>query len=137
MACLDLFAWSPTSTVWNIAGHLALPLLWFKDEGEFIEPLLFEADDLSQLTGLTIDTVFQIFVENQVLFKVNACYLEYDKSYIFGISLMSELRRFLETESRSQGLHFAYRSSVIHELGSKFSYGLKASQLFVFFQLCS
>jgi len=128
MACI---AWSPTSTAWKIVGHLALPFLWCEDEEEFFEPMHVGIDDLCQLTGFRTDTIFQTSVENLGFFDVAAFYWE--KEYHLSVSIIPGLRSFLMTESRSHGLHFAYRNFIIHELSSKISYSLNVSQSFVTF----
>jgi len=128
MACV---AWSPTSTAWKIAGHLALPFPWCEDEEEFLELYDVGVDDLCELTRLTTATIFQTFVENQGFFEVEAGF--YGKKCQLYVSMMSELELFLKEESRSKALHFAYRSIVIHTLSSKIPCTLNASQSFVTF----
>jgi len=136
MAYTKFLVWSSTSRVWKIAGHLGLPFFWSSDRKEFKNK--FGVVELSWSTGFTIGMTLQILRDNQEFFAVTAFSdLESDDvpRYEVYLSVRPELQLFLETESRSQDLHFAYRHTVMMELNFKISYGLNVSKSFVIFQL--
>jgi len=94
-----------TPTMWKIAGVVAP----YRIEAES------EINAISNVTGLSIETIFQTLKGSRHLFGVDA-FSSAGQPRCF-ILMKSVLRKFLLDESRSKNLYFAYRRSGI--LGCK------------------
>jgi len=119
--------------VWQIVGAIELPHLDIDPNGKvWLDPDI-PLEALSRYTGLTIESVLQIFQEHRNLFDFELVILKQKECATYGTKL--GYRRFLANEVRSRDLHATYRNSVVHALKSRIAYikNLKSAELCVAF----
>jgi len=100
-----------TPTMWKIAGVVSVSFSLFRIDHDS------EIDAISKVTGLSVQTIFQILKGSQHVFDVTT-------SSSVGqprcrVTLKPVVRKFLLDESRSKNLYFAYRRSRILRYKSK------------------
>jgi hypothetical protein len=114
--------------VWKIAGALALaPFLRTFMAFKFFRvgvgwiPFPHCIDEVSQLTGLPLATIFRILEENWNFFDVDLSAYPQPTSCRNALSFHIHMRHheaFLEDEIRSRDLYIAYRNSATRALKS-------------------
>ncbi len=125
---------SPTSMVWEIVGATELLDLRIDRNGKV--QLVLDVTPIEVLprdTGLTIESILQIFKENRNLFDFVK--LKYGSCEFVTFYIHISYRKFLKNEVRSKDLHFKYRNSVLHSLKSRITYikKLRSAELCVAF----
>jgi len=118
---LFLTTLSPTSAVWEIAGAIALPSLDFKNDYMWIAKNHY-IEDLPQLTGLSISTIFQILEDNWNFFDLDMSHYPRPDRWTFAIHIQSRHEVFLKDKVRSRHLYVTYLNSVVCALKSRIAY---------------
>ena len=110
-----------TPTMWKIAGVLSIPAKHLFDRRTDIHTL-------SKETGLSIQTIVQTLEQSHHFFAVEGYRVGRSRPGLYNcnIEIKRIVQQFLLDESRSRILYFAYRSSVIHAVGSKLVGQLKS-----------
>lgn len=114
--------------MWEIVGEIELPR--FNSSREGILPT-DTMKSLSEFTGLSIASIFQVFEEIWTFFDVEISLFPTTSHSFDRVSLSFYLGLFLWDEDRSGIMHLALRDSCVRVFKRRITHMIKSGRLFV------
>lgn len=125
---------SSSSDAWKLLGEIAVPrcIIDPDADNEVEWEWKMTIQTLSELTGISITNIFQIFDENRNFYCVSpSVHPTPDVCTYNQVKIALQYKLFLENEGRSGVLHLAFRNSVLRAFRRRISDMMKDERLFV------